>query len=111
MKDDNPYQPPAVERSQTLANTSGRQSIFGIGGAIVLICLGVHAFGFARWFLFFDATIYFDDLIAVLLVLSTVIGMACSVFAIRRGGLANRIVGVLAMLWFGYYVLLAIAES
>jgi hypothetical protein len=87
------------------------QANLGISALFALLCFGMHAFAIARWYLFFAATIQIDAVVAVLLVATTVIGLACSISALRQGGLANRIVGLLGMLWFGFYVLLAIVTS
>jgi hypothetical protein len=82
-----------------------------IGAVTVLLCLGVHALAIARWYLFFAATIRFDALVAVALVSTTAIGLACSISIVRRGRPADRIVGLCGALWFGFYILLAIVTS
>jgi len=110
-QDDNPYRspegiiaPPIQASSQSPANFCG-------AAKIVLCCLCVHTCAVARYMFCEIRPDWIDLLIAWFLVLSTLVGVACGVSAIRHRGFANRAVGILGLLWFAYYVLLAIAES
>lgn len=106
-------QPPTSGVEAPLAKPSSSQPIatFCDAAKIVVLCLGVHAFAVIRWFFFSARPDWFDTLVAVFLVLSTILGVVCSIAAIRRAGLANRLAGVSGILWFGFYILLAIAQS
>ena len=105
-QDDNPFQlpegataPAAVPASlQSHANFCGEAKI-------VLCCLSMHACAVARGVFFEIRPDWIDALVAGLLLLSTVVGVACGVSAVRHRGFANRAVGILGLLWFGYFVL------
>lgn len=92
------------------ASSPSHASFCGAAKA-VLCCLGVHAAAVARWVFLDVRPDWIDDLFAVFLVFSTVVGVVCGVSAIRHRGFVNRAIGILGLLWFGFYVTLAILES
>lgn len=111
-KDNNPYRSPQVPAAPTELSSSSQSYASFCGQAkIVLCCLSVHPFVWARYHFTQIRPDWFDGFVAVLAVVSTVAGIACGVSAIRHQGLANRWAGVFGLLYFGFYVLLAIAES
>jgi hypothetical protein len=78
---------------------------------VVLCCLGVHACvaTLAAFFVGQFAKTGFADLACILLILSTGVGFGCGISSIRHQGLANRVTGILGLLWFGGVVLLEMA--
>ena len=112
-QDENPYRSPETAIVPVVPTASPEPRAGACRSAkIVLCCLGVHAFAMARWFFFFDAGPgWIDDIVAGSLILSLLVGVVFSISAVRRRGLVNRATGLVGLLWFSFYILLAIAAS
>ena len=107
--DDNPYRSPeAAEAQVSIPVCSQAHASFCGQAQIVLCCLVVHACALAR-VLFLDIRPDLNNsVVAGFLVLSPVIGVAFAVSAVRHRGYANRAVGIIGLLWFGFFIALAI---
>jgi hypothetical protein len=77
----------------------------------VLCCLTVHVCLWVRWEYFVAQTDWLDGIDAFLMVTGTLIGLPCGILALRRGPAVVRAVGFVGVVYFAYYILLAIAES
>lgn len=111
MDEPNPYESPTFDEPPQKTASPQPNGRLCAGAKATLCCLGIHAFAAIR-FLFFSPTISgFDELVAASMVFSTLFGVGFSISAIRHAGWANRVLGACALFWFGFYILLAIAES
>ena len=111
MSNLNPYESPSADTFQAKTTSAQPSAVLCGSAKAVLCCLSVHAFAMVRFFFFSLQPDWFDALVAAFLVVSTVVGVACSISAIRQVGIINRVVGICGVLYFAFYILLAIAES
>jgi hypothetical protein len=110
--EDNPYRSPQEAGGSAVIPKVPQASSSSAPAAIaVLCCLAVHACLWVRWEYFRAEPRWLDGVDVVLLISGVLVGVPCGIFALRRGRAVTRAVGTIGVVYFAYYVLLAIAES
>jgi hypothetical protein len=79
-----------------------------IAAKAVVFCIGIHVGIWARAVFGEIHSDGIDSFMGGLMFLSIILGIACSINAIRYRGIANHIVGIIGLLWFGCFVLLQV---
>jgi hypothetical protein len=103
-----PYRSPEeAKEPATMPEGSGADPKLSRAAKIVLGCLVFHFIGW-QILCYRHHSVILELMIGCGMLFSSPVGFGFSVPAIRRRGFANHVLGLLGLLWFGYYIFLSI---
>jgi hypothetical protein len=107
-QEENPYRSPEEEdKAARVSEDLKADAIFPRARIAVLSCLVIHVVCGIYLHFFHPALAFMELLAGYPMVFSAPVGFYFSFSVIRHRGFINRVLGIIGLLWFGYYLMRA----